>query len=237
MQWLANKDRYDFTFYGVPYWPIEKLIPLFDPKTKINHRVDFVLVTEPGAEGVFEDLPNSKTSGAVLDWIRKQEGYTCVETLLTPKKKKYCLFMALPNFSVFDSMQGLSPKIRADQHQGNPVVCAAMASTVGLTYESPTSGSASMEVAFRGQPPLSHVVVTVMGNPAGSIDVVPSGDFVEKTVHFNVDKGLNRIDLVLLDKEGKAVSNPSVQFKRLRITPPGDPSPMTDIVRKVAGGS
>jgi len=232
LQWLAAKDREDFTFYGVPYWPLEKLIPLFDQNTKTNHRVDFAMVTEPGAEGVFEDLPNSKTSGGLLDHLQKQETYTHVETLLTPSKKKYFLFMATPNFSVFDVEDGLGAKSAPLYIEGTPVVRPATSGHVSLDYVSSASGLAKIELALRGQLSLANVEVSINGKPVESIPVTPTVDFIEKTVSADLKDGLNRIEVRLLDKNGNEVVKPSVQFRRIRITPHGDSSPMADIVRK-----
>jgi Dolichyl-phosphate-mannose-protein mannosyltransferase len=236
LQWLAAKDREDFTFYGVPYWPIEKLIPLFDQNSKSNHRVDFAIVTEPGAEGVFEELPNSKTSGGLLDHLQKQETYTHVDTLLTPLKKKYFLYMATPNFSVFDVTDGLAPKSAPLYIEGTPVVRPATSGRVSLDYVSPTSGSAKIELAMRGQFPLAEITVAINGNRVERFLMTPTVEFLEKAFTADLKQGLNRIEVHLLDSIGKEVANPSVQFRRIRITPPGDSSPMEDIIRKSGTG-
>jgi hypothetical protein len=232
LQWLAAKSREDFTFYGVPYWSVEKLIPLFDQETKTNHRVDFAMVTEPGAEGVFEELPNSKTSGGLLDHLQKQETYTQVDRLETPSKKKYFLFMATPNFSVFEVERGLAPKSAPLNIEGTPVVQAAISGHVSLDYVSPAAGMAKMELALRGQLPLTDVEVSVNGKPADRFSVTPTVDFIQKDISVDLNHGLNTLEVRILDRNGNEVINPSIQFRRIRITPQGDASPMADIIRK-----
>ena len=232
LQWLANKDRQDFTFYGVPFWTIEKLIPLFDQHTKTNHRVDFVLVTEPGAEGVFEDLPNSKTSGGLMEWLKKNESYTQVEALLTPSKKKYCLFMATPHFSVFDSTVGLGSNSAPLYIEGTPVVRQATSGTVHLNYDSPATGEGTLEISLRGQLPVSEVQVVCNGKELLRYPLIPTSEFLEKGFPIRLTKGQNGFVVSLLDKSGAVVPNPFVQFRSIRITPPGDTSPMADILRK-----
>ncbi len=237
LQWLAAKDRQDFTFYGVPYWPIEKLLPLFDQDTKLNHRVDFVMVTEPGAEGVFEELPNSKTSGGLLEWLQNEPSYTHVDTLLTPSKKKYFIFMATPHFSVFDSTEGLAPKSDPLFIEGTPVVRPAASGHVSLDFTSRAAGEGKMEVVLRGQAPLTQVKVLINGTPAASFAYAPGNEFIEKAFPAPLESGTNKIEIQLLDANGNELPAPSVQFRTIRVTPPGESSPMNDIVRKanVAG--
>jgi hypothetical protein len=232
LQWLADKDRRDFSFYAVPYWPLEKLIPLFKQDPNEIHHVDFAMVTEAGAEGVFEELPNSKTSGDLMTWINGQDSYTCVETLLTPSKKKYSLFMATPSFSIFDSIEGLGPKSAPLNIKGTPVVRAAMTGKVTLNYDSPASGEATLEIVLRGAPPLARVEVALQGKQTGEFPISPGGNFIAETIRLNLEKGPNALDIRLLDQKGNVLNNPSVQFSRIRVTPPGDTSPMEDIVRK-----
>ena len=233
LQWLANKDRQDFTFYGVPFWSLEKLTPLFDQESKTNHRVDFVLVTESGAEGVFEELPNSKTSGGLMEWLSKNKSYTQVETLLTPSKKKYGLFMATPNFSLFGAVSGLGPTSEPLNTPGKPVAKSATNAVVQFTYNSPAAGESKLELALRGRAPLAQVEVLLDGMVPHRFEIAPDAEsFIEDVVPLHLVKGDNSIVIRLLDQKGNPLSNPSVQFRRLRITAPGDASPMVDIVRK-----
>ena len=232
LQWLANKDRRDFTFYGVPYWTLEKLIHLFRQDPNAIHHVDFVMVTEPGAEGVFEELPNSKTSGGLMEWLKKSESYTQVETILTPSKKKYCLFIATPNFSVFDSMEGLGPKSEPINIEGKPIVRDATASTVILNFDSPTTGMGKMEISLRSQMPVSDVKITCRGKDVGIFPVTPSNDLSGKDFPIPLEKGRNRVEMRIMDGKGAPITTPSLQFGKIRITPPGDASPMSDIIRK-----
>jgi len=178
-------------------------------------------------------LPNSKTSGGLLQWIKNQDSYTCVETLLTPSKKKYCLFMATPNFSIFDSTEGLGSKSEPLNMEGNPVVRPANGGDVVLNYDSPAQGKALMELTFRVNPPVCRIEVSLKGNVIECSEVSAGSDFIEKTIHLDFVKGLNKIEIRFLDQKGCIISNPFIQFRRIRITPPGDSSPMTDIVRKV----
>jgi hypothetical protein len=233
LQWFANKDRQNFTFYGVPFWSLEKLIPLFEQDPNRIHHVDFVIISEPGAEGVSEELPNARTSGDLLEWMRKQEEYSCVDTLLTPTKKKYCLFMATPSFSEFESVEGLGRRSEPLNMAGTPIVRAATAGVVSLNYDSPCEGVSKVEIALRGQPPLAQVGVILQGQQKERFSLTNGNDFTEKNLCLFLKKGLNKIDLLLMDQNGKTLINPSVEFRRIRVTPFGDNNPMIDIVRKV----
>ena len=190
------------------------------------------MVTEPGAEGVFEELPNSKTSGGLMEWLKKSESYTQVETILTPSKKKYCLFIATPNFSVFDSMEGLGPKSEPINIEGKPIVRDATASTVILNFDSPTTGMGKMEISLRSQMPVSDVKITCRGKDVGIFPVTPSNDLSGKDFPIPLEKGRNRVEMRIMDGKGAPITTPSLQFGKIRITPPGDASPMSDIIRK-----
>ena len=237
LQWLANKARQDFTFYAVPFLSLEKLLPLFEQDPNGVHHVDFVMVTESGAEGVFENLPNAKTSGGLLEWIGKQSSYTQVKTLQTPSKKKYCIFMALPNFSVFNFTEGLTPKSEPLNIQGAPVVRSATSGLVSINYDSPSAGEGRMELRMRGWKLVSDVQVSCNGKDEIRFSISPKGNFIEKDFPVQLEKGENRVVIRILDKTGNVLPKPSVQFGRIRITPPGDASAMSDIIRKAENGN
>lgn len=232
LQWMANKARLDFRFYAVPYWDVEKQVKLFDLEAQENHRVDFAFLAEPGALGVYEDLPNSDTSGGVLEWIKKSDEYELVDSFPTPSGKFYHLFMALPNFSDFVKIKGLDKKSAPLPIGGAPVVMQVLASIIELQYDSPSDGSARLELALRGQPPASELEVLVNGERMGSVPVTQSASFPESEVSISLRKGLNDISLMVKAGDGNEISNPRMQIRRIRITPYGDASPMQDIVRK-----
>jgi hypothetical protein len=203
---------------------------LFDPQ--IDHRVDFAFIAEPGALGVYEDLPNSKTTGELLNWIESQPSYTLVESFPTPSGESYHLFMAAPNFSSFLSIKGLAEKTDPLPLPGTPVVVGAIDPRIILEYDSPTDGEARLELALRGQPPASSLSVIVDGASAGEIPVVRSADFPESEISIPLRKGKNQVELILKTSDGGLVANPRTQFRRIRITPAGDESFMQDILRK-----
>ncbi|MEI6490963.1 MAG: glycosyltransferase family 39 protein, partial [Verrucomicrobiota bacterium] len=132
LQWMADKNRQKFQFFGVPFWPIDRVVELFDQETKIHDRIDFAVVSEPGAEGVFEELPNADTTGGLIEWLNGKKEYRAVETILTPSGKKYFLYMAAPNFGVFENVSGLGPKTGPVNLAGKPMVKHVLASDVAL---------------------------------------------------------------------------------------------------------
>lgn len=232
LQWMANKGRQDFRFYAVPYWEVDKQIELFDPDSKVNHRVDFAFMAEPGALGVYEDLPNADTAGDLLRWMQTRTDYTSVESFPTPSGEFYHLFMAIPNFSSFRSTGGLDEKTSPLPIPGSPVVMAAMGPHVELQYDSPTDGDARLELALRGQPPAMSLSVSVNGKVTGNVPIVRNSDFPESEITLPLRKGKNHMVLTIKSADGSPVSAPRVQFRRIRITPSGDTSPMQDILRK-----
>ena len=237
LQWLADKEKQDFNVFGVPFMPLEQLLVMFKQDPNQVHHVDFVLVTEPNAEGVFENLPNAKTSGGLLEWMKSQPSYTMVDTLETLSRKKYCIFMALPNFSIFESVEGLAPKSKPLEMAGHPVVRLAISGLVSINYDSPSTGVGRMELAMRGEKLVSNMQVSCNGKDEIRIPISLKGDFLEKDFPVQLEKGGNNIQIRMLDDKGGVLPKPFVQFSRIRITPPGDTSAMADIIRKEENGN
>jgi len=232
LQWMANKARQDFQFHTVPYWDVDRQVELIDPESKGKHRVDFAFMAEPGALGVYEDLPNSDTTGDLLRWIQSQPDYTLVESFPTPSGQSYHLFMALPNFASFRSVGGLAKKTAPLPMPGSPVVMGALGQHVELTYDSPTEGNARLELALRGQPPATTLSVMVDGQLVSDVPIVRDADFPKSELILPLRKGINQIAFFIKSAEGNPISKPQVQFRTIRITPAGDTSPMQDILRK-----
>jgi hypothetical protein len=195
------------------------------------HHVDFVMVTETDAEGVFEHLPNAKTSGGLLEWISQQPSYSLIETVKTPAGKKYCIFMALPNFSVFSSTDGLGPKSKPLEMAGHPVVMPAISGHITLQYKSPSSGSGKMELSMRGTNQQVKVQISNNGRTQIEYSASLSDQMNGREFAIQLSKGVNQVEIRLLDSKGNVMTSPSVQFSRIRITPPGDSTPMEDILR------
>jgi hypothetical protein len=237
LQWLADKEKQDFTVYAVPFLPLAELPILFKQDPNQVHHVDFVMVTEADAEGVFQQLPNAKTSGGLLEWISKEPSYSLVETLKTPSGKKYCIFMGIPNFSIFSSTEGLAPKSKPLEIAGHPVVMPATSGKVSLDYESPASGIGKMELSMRG--PKQHLMVQVSNNGKKQVEyaVDLSDQISEKEFPIQLGKGINDLVISLMDSQGNVLTSPSVHFSRIRITPPGDVSAIEDIFRKFGKSS
>ena len=140
--------------------------------------------------------------------------------------------MATPNFSVFDSMVGLGTKSDPINIEGKPIVRPATTSTVILNFDSPATGVGKLELSLRSQMPVSDVKITCHGKDVGIFPVMPYNDLSEKDFPIPLEKGRNRVEMRIMDSKGAPVSTPSLQFGRIRITPPGDASPMADILRK-----
>jgi hypothetical protein len=231
MDWLALKDRRDFRFYGVPHGPVENQIKLFIPDNT-NHRVDFAFLSESSAFGVYNDLPNAHTSEQLLRWIQGSSDYQLVQKFDTPKDGFYYLYMMLPNYSAFEKVDGLSPKTSPLKMEGTPVVMNALQQAITLIYESPASGEATLELAVRCYPSESLLDLDVNGKRIAKIPVHPSNHFPESSIQIPLVQGTNKLEFYLMDGNGQPVDNPAFQFRRIRITPFGDKSPMNDILRK-----
>lgn len=237
LQWLADKGKIDFTVFGVPFLPLEKLLVMFKQDPNQIHHVDFVMATESDAEGVFENLPNAKTSGGLLEWISNQPSYSLVETLKTPSGKKYCIFMALPNFSIFNLTQGLAPKSKPLEMAGHPVVMPATSGKIALDYDSPALGIGKMELSMGGAKQQVEVQVSCSGKKQIEYLVNLSDQISANEFPIQLGKGMNQLEISLLDSKGKILSEPSLQFNRIRVIPPGDTSAMSDIIRKAEKGN
>ena len=236
LQWLADKGKQDFTVFAVPFVPLEQLLSMFRQDPNQIHHVDFVIVTEANAEGVFEHLPNAKTSEGLLEWIREQHSYSCVETVKTPSGKKYCIFMALPNFSIFSSMEGLAPKSKPLEIAGHPVVIPATSGKVALDYDSPVSGIGKMELSMRGTRQQLMIQASNNGKMQLEYAVSLSDQISDKQFPIQLGKGMNHLEILLTDRNKNIITNPALCFTKLRITPRGDASPMEDILRKERQG-
>ena len=235
LQWIADKNRQNFRFFGVPFWPIDQVVELFDQETKENPRVDFAVISEPGAEGVFEELPNAETTGSLLQWFEGRKEYRAVETILTPSGKKYILYMAAPNFSIFESSAGLGQKTGPVNLAGMPMVRNVEAPEVSLDFDSPASGQGLLELSFHAKDPIAAVKVTANSLEVADIDVTecePQSDFCTREFKVALVEGKNPIILRLYDRSGNLVQHPSMILRRLRISAPGDSSPLDDILRK-----
>ena len=101
-----------------------------------------------------------------------------------------------------------------------------------LNYDSPATGEGTLEISLRGQLPVSEVQVVCNGKELLRYPLIPTSEFLEKGFPIRLTKGQNGFVVSLLDKSGAVVPNPFVQFRSIRITPPGDTSPMADILRK-----
>lgn len=236
LQWMADKNRENFQFFGVPFWPIGQVVELFDQETKTHDRIDFAVVSEPGAEGVFEELPNARTTGSLIEWLNSRKEYRLVETMPTPSGKKYLLYMAVPNFSIFASMSGLGPKTGPVNVAGKPMVRLVGAPEITLDFVSPASGEGLMEFSFRSEGPVSSIRVSVNSKESAEIDTSrpdPSSEFRAEDFKIALVEGNNAIAIRLYDRSGNLVQPPAMGIRRLRISPPGDASPFDDILRKI----
>jgi hypothetical protein len=231
MEWLALKSREDFRFFAVPHLPLEKQQELFKQGSG-NHRVDFVFAAEADAMGIYTDLPNAQTTGLLTEWIAAREDFALIESIPTPSGSRYHLFMAVPNFSVFEKIDGLSAKTRPLLLEGNPVVMNATSQSIFMLFDSPAAGEATLELAMRCHPVRMDLELFVNGVSIGKIPVEPSHGFPETSLKIPLQQGSNELIFSLLQENGEPLEQPAVQFRRVRITPPGDESPMTDIFRK-----
>lgn len=236
LQWMADKKRENFKFFGVPFWPIDQVVELFDQETKKHHRIDFAVVSEPGAEGVFEQLPNAETTGSLLKWLDGRTEYRAVETILTPSGKKYILYMAAPNFGIFENLSGLGPKIGSVDLAGKPMVKNVETAEIALDFNSPKSGEGLLEFSFHAKDPVAVVKVAVNSCELGEIDVGqldPKSDLCTREFKVALVEGMNPIMIRLCDRSGNLVPRASMLVRRLRVSPPGDRSPLDDILRKI----
>jgi hypothetical protein len=231
LQWLADKEKQDFTVFAVPFTPLEQLLHMFKQDPNEIHHVDFVIVSEANAEGVFEHLPNAKTSEGLLEWISKQSSYSLVEMVKTPSGKKYCIFMGIPNFSIFSSTEGLAAKSKPLQMAGHPVVRQATSGVIALNYDSPSSGTGKMELSMRGVNQQLEVRVSNHGKSQIEFPVSLSDQIEDKEFPIQLIKGINYIKITLVDRSKNTLTDPAVYFSRIRVTPPGDSSPIEDILR------
>jgi len=95
MQWISDKEEKGFRFFGVTYEPIEKVRGMFDANEGAA-RVDFAIVSEPGILGVHEFLPNAKTSGPLLEYLKSHQEYVEIGRVPDPNGKSYVIFRRTP---------------------------------------------------------------------------------------------------------------------------------------------
>ena len=95
LQWISDKGEKGFRFFGVSYEPIEKVREMFDVNEG-SARVDFAVVSEPGILGVHEFLPNAKTSGPLLEYLRGHAEYVEIGRVSDPNGKSYVVFRRNP---------------------------------------------------------------------------------------------------------------------------------------------
>jgi hypothetical protein len=88
-----------------------------------------------------------------------------------------------------------------------------------------------MELSARGA--IQHLILQVLNNGKQQIefDLNLSDQISGKEFPIQLAKGLNHLEIRLLDDHGNVLTAPSVQFSRIRITPPGSSSAMDDILR------
>jgi hypothetical protein len=95
LQWISDKGEKGFRFFGVSYEPIEKVREMFDADQGAA-RVDFAVVSEPGILGVHEFLPNAKTSGPLLEYLKGHQEYREIGRVSDPEGKAYIIFSRKP---------------------------------------------------------------------------------------------------------------------------------------------
>jgi hypothetical protein len=66
-------------------------------------RVDFAVVSEPGILGVHEFLPNAKTSGPLLEYLKGHPEYIEIGRVFDPNGKAYVIFLREPRKSKIDA--------------------------------------------------------------------------------------------------------------------------------------
>jgi hypothetical protein len=91
LQWISDKEELGFRFQAVPYEDILHIEKLFNVDSGKN-RVDFTIVSEEGVFGVRKELPNAKTSGPLLEFLRSQDKYLEIGKISDPKGLAYVVF-------------------------------------------------------------------------------------------------------------------------------------------------
>jgi hypothetical protein len=91
LQWISDKEELGFRFQAVPYEDFDGVKKLFEVAQGKN-RVDFAIVSEPGVFGVRENLPNAKTSGPLLEYLRTQSDFVEIGQVPDPEGKAYWIF-------------------------------------------------------------------------------------------------------------------------------------------------
>ncbi|MEI6491513.1 MAG: hypothetical protein WCO94_03110, partial [Verrucomicrobiota bacterium] len=84
--------------------------------------------------------------------------------------------------------------------------------------------------------PIAMIKVEVNSREVAVIDtgrLDPQSDFHTIDSKVALVEGKNPVKIRMYDRGGNMVQNPSMIIRRLRISPPGDASPLDDILRKI----